>query len=329
MSLGSELCILARMEIDEVRKIEGLAVRLYRPGKGMVVGPSVILFLHGGPGYAAANLDAKLFGALLDLTQASGCVVFDQRGCGNSLSCREIFRRWKLESYVQDVRAVVEWIQARFEHAAVLLVAHSWGTIVAVEFLRRFSSLVCGYLAISQVVHGIEGECYSYRRALGFARGRGARAWAAILQMLGGPPHNRAMNLLYLACQRHVVRSELHYLKIETLSFMPSLVGEGFATRLKYGIGYGLSVYKLWPQCLAIEFERTSLSFDVPCVFLSGGGDPITPAYLVARYVSSIECRSKALFLANSSGHRPHLTDPGELSNAVRTLRRFVGERTN
>ncbi|WP_437552542.1 alpha/beta hydrolase [Sorangium sp. So ce367] len=107
----------------------------YRFGRG---GSRLFLYLHGGPGYNAFDFSA--FTAPL-LVRAGEVVAFDQRGSGCSPRGRSS-REFDLASQLDDIDRIV---QEEARGRPVVLIGHSYGGLLAVEYVvrrRQVSALV-------------------------------------------------------------------------------------------------------------------------------------------------------------------------------------------
>ncbi|WP_437523312.1 alpha/beta fold hydrolase [Sorangium sp. So ce726] len=107
----------------------------YRFGRG---GPRLFLYLHGGPGYNAFDFSAF---AAPRLISAGEVVAFDQRGCGCSPRGRSS-REFDLASQLDDIDRIV---QEEARGRPVVLIGHSYGGLLAVEYVvrrRQVSALV-------------------------------------------------------------------------------------------------------------------------------------------------------------------------------------------
>lgn len=141
--------------------------------RGEAVGNPVIIYLHGGPagpdGYAAYYWQKHL---LKDYT----VINWDQRGCG-----RTYYRNVKTDpenktatfgQALEDLRQLVDYASERFKQEKVILVGHSYGTLLGSQYALRYPERVAAYVGVGQFVT-MEGDLYSYEDALQRARERG------------------------------------------------------------------------------------------------------------------------------------------------------------
>jgi proline iminopeptidase len=91
----------------------------------------MIMVLHGGPGS-----DYRGLLPLADLVNDGFYVVFwDQRGAG--LSERHDASAYSLDSYLEDLRLVIEHYSADAEQP-IVFIGHSWGAMYATWFINEY-----------------------------------------------------------------------------------------------------------------------------------------------------------------------------------------------
>ncbi|MCA9612040.1 MAG: alpha/beta hydrolase [Myxococcales bacterium] len=94
-----------------------------------VAGPEdapAVLFLHGGPGYNTYAFE-RAVGALLE--RDLRMIYLDQRGCGRSSAAT----RYGMDATIDDVDALLRHLAIE----RVSLLGHSFGALVAIEYLRH------------------------------------------------------------------------------------------------------------------------------------------------------------------------------------------------
>lgn len=102
-------------------------------------GPPVI-FLHGGPGYCSYSFEHSA-GPLLE--KSLRMIYFDQRDCGRS-SETDADAAFDVDTLVSDIEAVRKTADVE----TVGLLGHSFGGVLALEYLRRFPSEVSGLILL-------------------------------------------------------------------------------------------------------------------------------------------------------------------------------------
>ncbi|WNG30324.1 alpha/beta hydrolase [Cystobacter fuscus] len=108
-----------------------------------------VLFLHGGPGYNSYSF-ARLMGARLEKGQRM--VYLDQRGCGRSE--RPWDNTYSLEVLLRDLEA----LRQELEVERWVLMGHSFGATLALEYAARYPERVVGVVYVS----GMSDAAFSF-----------------------------------------------------------------------------------------------------------------------------------------------------------------------
>ena len=135
----------------------------------------IVLFLHSGPGFPElpfSHLNAALEKEFV-------IVQWDQRGAGKSYSSSVPESSMTIEQFIADTHELVQLLLQRFGRTKLILVAHSWGSIVGALTVARHSELFEAYVGISQAVNPPESERMTYRFALETAVKQGNEKAAA------------------------------------------------------------------------------------------------------------------------------------------------------
>ncbi len=113
----------------------------------------VLRYLHGGPGGARMTLAPFYSG---ELERHFVVVHWDQRGAG--ASCEGVDpATLSLEQLVADTIELSEYLKARFGQPLVLL-GHSWGSLVGVRAVQRRPDLFAAYVGVGQFVNTRRNE---------------------------------------------------------------------------------------------------------------------------------------------------------------------------
>ena len=141
--------------------------------RGENVNNPVIIWLHGGPASPDGFVD---YVWEKDLVDQYTIITWDQRGCG-----RTYFRNQAndpdnetatFEQAVQDVDALVDYVERRFAPKDIVIVGHSYGTMVGSKYALEHPDRIRAYIGVGQVVT-MESELYSYEDALQKAKAQG------------------------------------------------------------------------------------------------------------------------------------------------------------
>ena len=115
----------------------------------------VVLFIHGGPGSPL-----MLFSQAFDEPFLKNFTVvhWDQRGAGKSFSTALNEDTISLNQIVDDGLQVVEKIKKKFKKSKIILVGHSWGTLVASHMVTKRPGEFSQYISVGTLVSMRDGD---------------------------------------------------------------------------------------------------------------------------------------------------------------------------
>lgn len=123
-----------------------------------------------------------------DLEHAFLMVYWEQRGTGRSFRDSIPPESMTIDQFVRDLDEVVELVRARFHKDRVVLLGHSWGSVVGQVYTARHPGKVAAYVGVGQVADMREGERLSYEFALREAHRRNDRDAIKALHEIGAAP---------------------------------------------------------------------------------------------------------------------------------------------
>jgi len=280
----------------------------------------LLVILHGGPG----SSETALFRAFNpELEDHFTVVYWDQRGAGRSYRRSLDPAALTVERFVADLDALVDHLRARFGHRNVVLLGHSWGSVLGVLYAQRHPEKVAVYVGVGQVADMADSERRSYAFTLAEAEKRGHRGAIRALRRIGRPPHDYRK-----------VGTERRWLMAFGGAFgprfsLPRAVWRAMRTpesspldlvRLLQGSMFSLKA--LWPALMAIDFRRDVRRFATPVVLILGRHDHQVVAEVAAAWFEEIEAPHKALIWLEESGHFLPFEEPAAFNKAlVETVR--------
>lgn len=279
-----------------------------------VPGTDVLIYLHGGPGQATSNL-AYLTDQ--DITTHT-TVYYDQRGAGKTL-----LKNWRstrdvtLDQLLNDLRALIAYVKARYRRDKVALLGHSWGSLLGTEYIKRYPEDVLCYIGVGQMVNTKAGE----RAGLDELTRRVDR---------GNPKDIRTIHELQdYPDNTHPKHRMNDMIKLRRL-------------QAKYGIGADVKalakVFVRSPIFTPLDFvamalgtfvnkklEETDFEYDtsgftqypVPIYYVLGVNDWQVPSVVAAEYHATINAPRKAIYWIEEAGHVPNLENTEAFNNAI------------
>jgi pimeloyl-ACP methyl ester carboxylesterase len=266
----------------------------------------VLLVLHGGPG---STWD-PLVGIFHPWEKYFTLVQWDQRGAGRTYARNGPgSAAISLDQMVQDGIEVTEYVRRQLGKRKVILLGHSWGTLLGVQMVEAGPNLFCAFIGTGQVVNTQRAEALDFAEVLRRARLANDVNAAEELETIGAPPYD---DVRKLAKERQLeskfaATSEQKFNSIDYVRslYPPDFTDKDMADR---NAGFFASNYALYGQkmdgpLLSVNLFSTAVDFRLPMFFIQGALDDVTPTSLVTEYVRSMRAPRKALKVIPNAGH--------------------------
>lgn len=270
----------------------------------------IILFLHGGPGAAQIYCSDNYFHRLVEKFIV---VDWDQRCSGKSYRKESTKKNLTIHQYVEDIRALSEWLIKKFNKEKIIVVGHSWGSVIGLLAVKKYPLLFEYYIGIGQVIDMVEGEKRGYYFALEKSKLNNHPDYKK-LQKIGPPPHS---SLYKTAIFRKILDNYggfqyqqpsniwNDYLKEMMISELYNLMD---VFRWFKGTNYLVKHFR--DELLTIKLKEQVKKLDVPIYFIAGEFDYITPTSLVEEYFKQVECPFKEMIMIENVAHDAHFENP-------------------
>lgn len=288
----------------------------------------VLLFLHGGPGGSEFGPRRKYLRAL---ERRWRVVDWDQRGAGRSFRGDQDATALTLDRLVLDGVELVEWICKELVVERVVLVGHSFGTVLGVLMSQKAVARIGAYVGAAQVVQWAVQEELGYDWALAEARRQGQARALEALERLGRPAQG-----MYSAGVRGVETQRRWLGRLGGVSADPSFLLRFMLSTLTCS-DYPL-IAKLWylkamrrsMECLwsdlgrRIDLVRDATRLDVPVHLFAGRRDRITDLSLIELWYATVDAPQKRLEVVDLAGHLAAFEAPERFMACLETVRAFA-----
>ena len=269
----------------------------------------VLLFVHGGPGTSALTTNRQHTRAL---EKAFVVVTWDQRGAGKSYAAIKDAAKMNIEQFVQDIRELTLELLQKYRKDRLVLVAHSWGTVISLLAVARFPELFSCYVGIGQMANMAENEAASHKWTLEQARAAGDRKAIDALEKMGTPPYSGDWQSKTITQRRLLGRfgGEVYGSRVGAFG----LVMRGVLLSREYTLIDRLNVFRgvlgsmklLWPELMKVDMLSLVPAVTIPVFFMEGRFDHEVPAENAARYFEALRAPSKKLIWFERSAHMPN-----------------------
>jgi pimeloyl-ACP methyl ester carboxylesterase len=281
----------------------------------------VLLYLHGGmPDYF---LTGRYPTGLEDLFVVAW---WEQRGSGISYNPKAAGSPITLDMMVDDTIEMANYLRKRFSVDKVYLMAHSGGSFIGINAVKKAPALFAAYIGMAQVSNQLESEVLAYDYMLKAFRDSGD---AGMVKRLEGTPVTRSGGVpAAYAMTRDVA---MHALGIGTMHDMrsivtgillPSLAFREYSLAEKYHMWAAKAhsgIATLWSTVMATDLSKTVTRLEVPVYFLEGVHD-YTCSYVLAKaYFSGLDAPVKGFYSFSQSAHSPIFEEPEKVRAILET----------
>ncbi|MDP3855121.1 alpha/beta fold hydrolase [Phenylobacterium sp.] len=281
--------------------------------RGRDASKPILIWLHGGPGSSETPILRVLNGRLED---SFTVVYWDQRLAGQTLDPHAPApASLTVEQMVADLDVLVNRLRVRLGQDKVILVGHSWGTMLGVLYATRHPEKVAAYVGIGQMADKPRAEALSYAYAVDQARRRQNGEALRQLREIGPPPYSGEEIFVQRAWLDAFGGASYADMSLPRLILM-SLGSSEANWRDLYATSHGgvLGARLLERQLLSRNLDRTYLRFDVPVLIAAGRHDHLTSSTLVRDYFERVQAPAKTFVWFERSGHNPHLEEPAKFN---------------
>jgi len=282
--------------------------------RGHDVDAPVLLFLEGGPGGTALG---SMRYAGHQLEEHFTVATWDQRGTGKSASALEPLDTFTLAQAVSDTIEVSEYLRDRFDEERIYLLGSSWGTTLGTLAVQARPDLFHAYIGSGQMVDQQETDTLMYAESVAYAQRAGDTGFAEQLRAIGPPPYTDMLAYPVAIASNPQWHDFTHGADHDARSTYPAnlLVEEYSLTEQVRSAAALIDTFALmYPQLQDIDFRRDVPSLDVPVFIVEGEHEAPGRAVLVTQWFEQLSAPSKHLVTFESSGHTPHLHEPGRFA---------------
>lgn len=294
--------------IDEARFVRIGGIDQWIQIRGDDRANPVLLWLNGGPGFSTipATLNYR------DWEKYFTVVMWDQRGEGKTFQKygTSVGPTMTIARMTQDGIEVAQYLRTRLHKDRIILLGHSWGSILGAHMATDRPDLFYAYVGTGQVSHLGRDIEYAYPRLLDRAQKQGNQKAFQEMTNVGPPPYARTDDSFVPIKWANALDPPMR----RPFSF-PSLWAM-IASGAPYA-GADFSQEKMWPAILADDLETTANRFAVPVVIIEGPADLVTP--LAQSFFDKVVAPRKEYILIPRAGHLAIFQDPADFLAILRT----------
>ena len=285
--------------------------------RGHDVANPILLFIHGGP---ASPMSAAMWEFQRPIEEYFTVVHWDQRGAGRTYLASDpeaIRDTLHMSRYVSDTIEVAEAIARAYHKRKVVLVGHSWGTVLGMKAALARPDLFYAYVGIGQVINTRTNERLSFEYGLEQARKLHDEAAIKELESIapypGDKPITRERIIIARKWPQHyggltAYRDESRYY------FDAPLLSPEYDAAAAAAIDRGsqFTLDKVLPEFLEVDFTSVK-RFPIPVIMFMGRHDYTTPSQPTAQWLARVRAPYKRGVWFENSAHQIPFEEPGKV----------------
>jgi pimeloyl-ACP methyl ester carboxylesterase len=261
----------------------------------------VVLFLHGGPGDA---INPWAYAGFRNWLKYFTVVQWDQRGAGRTFGRNgaAVASTITVERMVQDGVELAELLSKRLQNDKIVLLGHSWGSILGVFMAKARPELFYAFVGTGQVADPTRNYAVAYAALVDRASRAGNSEALRELNEVGPPPYKDGKGFAVQRKWSNLFEGADVFLA-STLGFALTAPGYSLGDINDWFDGQGVSAEHLVPQTSVLDPKLLGGEFAVPVFVIQGAEDFTTPTSLAKAYLNSLHAPRKAFVALEGAGH--------------------------
>jgi pimeloyl-ACP methyl ester carboxylesterase len=277
----------------------------------------VILFVHGGP---ASPMSAAMWMFQRPIEEYFTVVHYDQRGAGRTYleaDPRAVEPTLDIDRYARDAIELAQHLQKRYAVAKVILMGHSWGTIVGLRAALRRSDLFHAYVGIGQVINSRENERLGFEYAVREATKAKNETALAELKSIAPYPGDEPLTRQRIVIARKWAQHYGGLSAYRTASryyFNAPLISPEYDEKSVPSIDKGnlLTLGRVLREFLAVDFTGVT-RLAIPVVMFMGRHDYTTASAPTETWLAKLQAPHKRGVWFENSAHLIPFEEPGKM----------------
>jgi pimeloyl-ACP methyl ester carboxylesterase len=308
--------IVAPGGVQEAYEVPIDGVRHWVNVRGQDRANPLLLFIHGGP---ASPVIPTMWQFQRPLEEYFTVVNYDQRSAGRTFRINPpeaVEGTLHVQRYVDDAVALAEYLRTRYGKRKLVLMAHSWGTVVAMQAALQRPDLFHAYVGIGQVINVRTNEKLSFDYGLERARAEGNAAAVAEMEAIAPYPGDRPITRERIVIAR---KWPQHYGGLSAFRDGSAYFFRGprlspdyeDADRCAIDAGSMFTLGRLLDEFLQVDYTGVR-EFPVPVVMFMGRHDYTTPSQPTAQWLDAVHAPYKRGVWFERSAHMIPWEEPGK-----------------
>jgi pimeloyl-ACP methyl ester carboxylesterase len=228
--------------------------------------------------------------------------------------------------YVDDAIEIAEYVSKRYGKSKVILMAHSWGTVIAMHAVLKRPELFYAYVGIGQFINSRDNERISFQYGLDQAKAHGNTAAVKEMEAIAPYPGDQPITRERIIIARkwpQYYGGLSAYRDDSSYFFNAPLLSPEYTAADVCAVDQGsrFSLGRLLPEYVNIDFKNVR-SIPIPIVLFLGRHDYTTPAQPTADWLAQVSAPRKQAVWFERSSHMIPWEEPGKfLMSLVQSVR--------
>jgi pimeloyl-ACP methyl ester carboxylesterase len=261
----------------------------------------VLLFLHGGPGVSMMGLSRNF----QPWEKYFIVVQWDQRGTGRTYARNAAAPNSPLtiDRMARDGVELAQFLQQHFHKKKIIIVGHSWGSILGVQMAQSRPDLFSAYVGTGQFVDKKLAQQISYEDLQSRARmAHDTQTLDALRRLAGASLEERqafvarTWSQTYAPAAERELKANLNWMTLD-------LASASLADIRAFRLATRHSVQQLSPVMAYYDIHSAGLDFAIPFFVIQGDDDSQTPAVLARNYFDAVRAPQGRYISLHGGGH--------------------------
>lgn len=264
----------------------------------------ILLCVHGGPGGTWIPVTRLFIPWEKDFT----VVLWDQRGAGKTLkpTGAPIAETMSIDRMAQDGIEVAEYLRAHLHKDRVILLGHSWGSILGVHMAKRRPDLFYAFVGTGQACDLPRSMEMDYTLLLEQSKAAKDHQTLQALMQIGPPPFDnpQKIRVFFNSIDKYQPPSDQVAMEAMKQSLMSPPPNYSLRDEINRFRGLlSIPTLRLYNEMLSTQLSSLGPDFEIPIFIFHGTDDPVTPVSLAEGFFKSINAPKKEMILLKGGGH--------------------------
>ncbi len=304
--------------VDELFKAKIGGIQQWIHARGMNKSDPVLLYIHGGPGTPMMPFESLFQNPLENHFIV---VHWDQRGTGKTYRENPYLDYPSTVTYermIQDTSEMIDFLRARYQKDQVIILGHSWGSMLALGLLEQRSNGIAAYVGTGQLIDALRGQAVAYTVTLAEAKKQQHAKAVRALESIAPYPEGLStandpkvdlfqewQQFFGFGISRRYKGSVMKVLLTQALR-SPEYSLSDVATLLDKSERYPI----LNREIYAFNTSRFDATYQTPMFLMLGRHDWQTPSTIASDWLETIQAPLKRIFWFEDSAHSPMVDEP-------------------